>query len=95
VCGQAVHDPAALDGVRLTSICLATIIGGVTATGSLVAFGKLNGSLGSAALALPGAHAHAIATPFARQPHSWPRTLALPAAARPATTGALPHGPLG
>jgi len=52
--GHAVHDPAALDGVRLTSICLATIIGGVTATGSLVAFGKLNGSLGSAALALPG-----------------------------------------
>jgi len=52
--GHAAHDPALLDGVRLTSICLATVIGGVTATGSLVAFGKLNGNLGSAPLALPG-----------------------------------------
>jgi len=32
---------------------LATWIGGITATGSVVAFGKLNGNLGSAPLALP------------------------------------------
>ena len=52
--GHAAHDPGALDGVRLTSIALATVIGGVTATGSLIAFGKLNENLSSAALALPG-----------------------------------------
>lgn len=32
-----------LDGLRCTSITLATVIGAVTTTGSLVAFGKLNG----------------------------------------------------
>jgi NAD(P) transhydrogenase len=42
------------DGVRMTAITLATVIGGATATGSLVAFGKLNENLSSAALALPG-----------------------------------------
>jgi NAD(P) transhydrogenase len=45
---------AHLDGVFLGSVALATAIGGVTATGSIVAFGKLNGNMGSAALALPG-----------------------------------------
>jgi len=44
----------ALDGVHTSSIALATVIGGVTATGSIVAFGKLNENLASTALALPG-----------------------------------------
>lgn len=48
------HDPAALDAIRLGSIYLATWIGGITATGSVVAFGKLQGLLKSAPLALPG-----------------------------------------
>mmetsp|Transcript_14687 Transcript_14687/g.19338 ORF Transcript_14687/g.19338 Transcript_14687/m.19338 type:complete len:1075 (+) Transcript_14687:107-3331(+) len=47
------HDPAAMDAIRLTSIYLATWIGGITATGSVTAFGKLQGLLGSAPLALP------------------------------------------
>jgi len=51
--GHAVHDPTVLDGVHMSAICLATVIGGVTATGSIVAFGKLNENLSSAALSLP------------------------------------------
>lgn len=36
------HDPAAVnDAVRMTSVYLASFIGGATATGSIVAFGKL------------------------------------------------------
>jgi H+-translocating NAD(P) transhydrogenase len=46
-------DVKALDGVHLASIYLATIIGSVTFTGSLVAFGKLDGRLDSGALKLP------------------------------------------
>lgn len=46
--------PDLLNGVRLGSISLATLIGGVTATGSLIAFGKLNENLSSAALKLAG-----------------------------------------
>jgi len=46
--------PELLDGLRLGSIGLATMIGGVTATGSVIAFGKLNENLSSAPLALPG-----------------------------------------
>merc|ERR1712216_1113732 len=46
--------PESLDGVRLGSVALATAIGGVTATGSIIAFGKLNENLDSAALALQG-----------------------------------------
>eukprot|EP00555_Chaetoceros_dichaeta_P004244 CAMPEP_0198261904 /NCGR_PEP_ID=MMETSP1447-20131203/10522_1 /TAXON_ID=420782 /ORGANISM="Chaetoceros dichaeta, Strain CCMP1751" /LENGTH=1137 /DNA_ID=CAMNT_0043949961 /DNA_START=117 /DNA_END=3530 /DNA_ORIENTATION=+ len=38
----------------LTAIYLATFIGGITATGSMIAFGKLSGMLDSKALALPG-----------------------------------------
>ncbi|CAM9664634.1 unnamed protein product, partial [Chrysoparadoxa australica] len=56
-CGDYIHhaaDPALMDTVRLTSAYLATFIGGATATGSLVAFGKLQGLLPSKALALPG-----------------------------------------
>merc|ERR1712060_395649 len=42
------------DGVRLSAVALATVIGGGTTTGSLVAFGKLNGNIGSAPMSLPG-----------------------------------------
>jgi NAD(P) transhydrogenase len=52
--GHAHTNPEVLDGVHMTSIALATVIGGVTATGSVVAFGKLNENLSSAALSLPG-----------------------------------------
>jgi hypothetical protein len=34
-------DPATMDAIRMTSIYLASVIGSVTATGSVVAFGKL------------------------------------------------------
>jgi len=51
---HAAHHPEALDGLRMGSISLATMIGGITATGSLIAFGKLNENLSSAPLALPG-----------------------------------------
>merc|ERR1740115_371541 len=50
---HSAHNPELLDGVRLTSVALATVIGSVTATGSLIAFGKLNGNLDSGALKLP------------------------------------------
>merc|ERR1739846_97135 len=40
-----------------SSIFLGTYIGGVTFTGSLVAYGKLQGLLNSAPLMLPGRHA--------------------------------------
>ncbi|CAM9203235.1 unnamed protein product [Ectocarpus sp. 6 AP-2014] len=61
-CGTAVgdythhmHDPAATaDAVRMSAVYLASFIGGATATGSVVAFGKLQGLLPSAALKLPG-----------------------------------------
>jgi NAD(P) transhydrogenase len=43
-------DVKALDGVHLASVYLASVIGSVTFTGSLVAFGKLDGRLDSAAL---------------------------------------------
>jgi H+-translocating NAD(P) transhydrogenase subunit beta len=45
-------DSTQLDAVHLASIYLATVIGSVTFTGSLVAFGKLDGRLGSAPLKL-------------------------------------------
>jgi NAD(P) transhydrogenase len=45
-------DGSQLDGVHLASIYLATVIGSVTFTGSLVAFGKLDGRLSSAPLKL-------------------------------------------
>ena len=45
-------DTTALDGVHLSSIYLASVIGSVTFTGSLVAFGKLDGRLDSAPLKL-------------------------------------------
>jgi len=52
--GHASLHPETMDGVFLGSVALANAIGGVTATGSIIAFGKLNGNLGSSALALPG-----------------------------------------
>jgi NAD(P) transhydrogenase len=45
-------DPAQLDAVHKASIYLATVIGSVTFTGSLVAFGKLDGRLDSTPLKL-------------------------------------------
>merc|ERR1711871_951650 len=45
------HGP--MDGVALASIYGGTFIGAVTVTGSLVAFGKLDGRMDSAALSLP------------------------------------------
>jgi len=45
-------DFAGLDGVHLSSIYLAAVIGSVTTTGSLVAFGKLDGRIDSAPLKL-------------------------------------------
>lgn len=46
-------NPAELDKVHLASIYLANVIGSVTTTGSLVAFGKLDGRLASAPMAHP------------------------------------------
>ena len=45
--------PADLDKVHLASVYLATVIGSVTCTGSLVAFGKLDGRMGSAPMQHP------------------------------------------
>lgn len=45
-------DVTALDGVHLASIYLAAVIGSITTTGSLVAFGKLDGRMDSAPLQL-------------------------------------------
>jgi len=45
-------DVTKLDGVHLSSVYLATVIGSVTFTGSLVAFGKLDGRMDSAPLQL-------------------------------------------
>lgn len=43
-----------MDGVRSMGIVLATGIGSVTATGSLVAYGKLDGSLDSSPMNISG-----------------------------------------
>jgi len=48
-------DPAAT--MVKTALFLGTYIGGVTFTGSLIAYGKLNGNLSSNSLMLPGRHA--------------------------------------
>lgn len=52
--GEYFGNAGALDAGTLGAIYAATFIGGVTATGSMVAFGKLSGALSSKALALPG-----------------------------------------
>uniref|UniRef100_A0A158QRS3 proton-translocating NAD(P)(+) transhydrogenase n=1 Tax=Haemonchus placei TaxID=6290 RepID=A0A158QRS3_HAEPC len=51
-----VADPAAFTAAKM-SLFLGAYIGGVTFTGSLMAYGKLQGILGSAATYLPGRHA--------------------------------------
>jgi len=50
------NDTSSLDAVHLSALYLATFIGGVTLTGSIIAFGKLHGIMSSKALALPGRH---------------------------------------
>eukprot|EP00979_Chaetoceros_neogracilis_P009732 scaffold2196_cov259-Chaetoceros_neogracile.AAC.7 len=52
--GEYFGHAGSLDTGTLASIYLATFIGGVTATGSMVAFGKLAGFLKPKALSLPG-----------------------------------------
>ena len=52
-CAATCANPADLDKVHLSSIYLANVIGSVTTTGSLVAFGKLDGRLGSKAMQHP------------------------------------------
>lgn len=52
--GEFLLNPSDIELGTLTAVYLATFIGGVTATGSMVAFGKLNGMLSSKALNLPG-----------------------------------------
>mmetsp|Transcript_18830 Transcript_18830/g.26508 ORF Transcript_18830/g.26508 Transcript_18830/m.26508 type:complete len:500 (+) Transcript_18830:1-1500(+) len=47
------QNPTQLDNVHLASIYLANVIGSVTTTGSLVAFGKLDGRLDSSPLSHP------------------------------------------
>jgi NAD(P) transhydrogenase len=49
-----VHHPDHMDTVHKSSIYAADFIGGVTCTGSLVAFGKLDGRLDSSALNMKG-----------------------------------------
>lgn len=52
--GEYFANAGSLDAGTLSAIYLATFIGGVTATGSMVAFGKLSALLSSKALSLPG-----------------------------------------
>jgi len=52
--GEFLTDPAALGSGTLSAIYLATLIGGVTFAGSVVAYGKLSGLMDSAPLRLPG-----------------------------------------
>jgi H+-translocating NAD(P) transhydrogenase len=52
--GEFLGSSGSLDIGTLSAIYLATLIGGVTATGSMIAFGKLSGMMNSAPLSLPG-----------------------------------------
>jgi NAD(P) transhydrogenase len=52
--GEYMHTGTELDNISKTAIFLATSIGGMTFSGSLIAFGKLHGMMSSAPLALPG-----------------------------------------
>ncbi len=47
-------NPEIMDATRMSAIYLASVIGAITATGSVVAFGKLQGLFSSKALSLPG-----------------------------------------
>ena len=50
--GDYINMPDTTDNVRMTAIYLATIIGGITTTGSMVAFGKLDGRMDAKPLRL-------------------------------------------
>jgi len=52
--GEYLGNQHNLDLGTMTAVYLATFIGGITATGSMVAFGKLSAMLSSAPLKLPG-----------------------------------------
>lgn len=52
--GEYFLNPSGLDVGTLSAIYLAIFIGGITATGSMIAFGKLAGMMSSKALNLPG-----------------------------------------
>jgi NAD(P) transhydrogenase len=52
--GEFLGNSGSLEIGTLSAIYLATLIGGITATGSMVAYGKLSGMLNSAPLSLPG-----------------------------------------
>jgi len=52
--GEFLSSPDSLATGTLAAVYLAIFIGGITATGSMIAFGKLSGSLSSKALSLPG-----------------------------------------
>lgn len=52
--GEFLGNSGSLEIGTLSAIYLATLIGGITATGSMVAYGKLSGMLDSAPLSLPG-----------------------------------------
>jgi NAD(P) transhydrogenase len=58
---QHADSAASLASVHSVALYLATFIGGVTLTGSVVAFGKLHGLLSSKALGLPGRNAFNLA----------------------------------
>merc|ERR1712232_397724 len=51
---QYMADPSHCSSVHMAAITAAAFIGGVTFTGSIVAFGKLQGILASKPLQLPG-----------------------------------------
>lgn len=52
--GEYFLDPSGLSLGTLSAIYLAIFIGGITATGSMIAYGKLSGMMSSKALNLPG-----------------------------------------
>ena len=58
-CDHFALDPSG--NVHKSAVFLGTFIGGVTFTGSLVAFGKLQGLLASKALNLPGKNFYNVA----------------------------------
>ena len=52
--GEYLLDPSGLNVGTLSAVYLATFIGGITATGSMIAYSKLSGMMSSKALNLPG-----------------------------------------
>lgn len=53
-CEHFIHDPAA--AVVKTALFLGTYIGGITFTGSIIAYAKLQGLMSGAPIMLPGRH---------------------------------------